>query len=91
MDEGERPVTHETTVINTGERGGGGMVAALVVVVIIALALFLYFGGYLNRVADKADVNVNVSVPKVELPDINIDTRPSQPSNDQPATNQSGK
>jgi hypothetical protein len=97
MDESERPVTHETTVINTGERsGGGGMVAALVAIVIIGLALFLYFGGYLRHVADKADVNVNVTVPNVQLPDIHIDTHPNQPaasqnSNSQPATNQSGK
>ena len=87
-----------TTVIKTGERGGGaGMVAVLVVVVILALALFLYFGGYLRHVADRTDVDVNVSVPKVELPDIHIDTHPNQPAtsqppaNNQPATNQSGK
>ena len=96
MDEEERPVTHETTVINTGDRGGGGIVAVLVAIVIVGLALFLYFGGYLRHVADKTDINVNVSVPKVELPDIHIDTRPnqpatSQPSDSQPATNQSGK
>jgi hypothetical protein len=97
MDEQERPVTHETTVINTGERGGGaGMVAALVVVVILALAAFLYFGGYLRHVADKTDIDVNVNVPKVELPDIHLDTHPNQPATsqppaEQPATNQSGK
>ena len=95
MDEEERPVTHETTVINTGDRGGG-IVAILVAIVIVGLALFLYFGGYLRHVADKADVSVNVSVPKIELPDIHIDTHPnqpatSQPSQSQPATNQSGK
>lgn len=98
MSDGDRPTRHETTVINTGESGGGGgIVAILVVIVIIGLAMFLYFGGYLRHVADKTDVNVNVAVPKVQLPDIHIDTHPNQPSNaqpaqpSQPATNQSGK
>ena len=61
MDEPERPVTHETTVINTGERrGGGGTAIAIVLVLIVATLGFLYFGGYLQRAADKADVNINV-------------------------------
>jgi hypothetical protein len=92
MDEGERPVTHETTVINTGERSGGGsVVAVLVVLVIVAVALFVYFGGYLDRGASKTDIDINVAVPKIELPDIQIDTSPNQPATERPATNQSGK
>ena len=51
---------------------------------------FLYFGGYLQRAADKTDINVNVAAPKIELPDIRIETKaPEQPQ--QPAANQSGK
>jgi hypothetical protein len=91
MNDPERPVTRETTIIKTGERrGGGGLVAALVALVIVALAVFLFFGGYLRHAANKADINVNVAVPKIQLPDINIDTHPNQSGN-QPATNQSGK
>ncbi len=85
MDERERPVEveRETTVINTGGGGGGGggTIVALLVLVVIAVAVFLFFGGYLERAADKVDVNVNVEAPKVELPDINIDTTPAEPAN----------
>ena len=79
MDEPERPVTRETTVINTGERrGGGGSLIAIVLLLIVATLAFLYFGGYLQRAANKADVNINVS-PKINLPDINVDRGKSEP------------
>jgi hypothetical protein len=73
---------HETTVIQTGERrGGGGTIVALVVLVILGLLAFLFFGGYMQRAADKADINVNVSAPNVELPDIQVAPPASQPAN----------
>lgn len=79
MDEDDRPatretpVTHETTVINTGgERGGGGTIVALLVLALLAIGAFLFFGGYLESAADDLDVNVNVSAPNVELPDVTI-------------------
>lgn len=74
MDEPERPVTHETTVINTGERrGGGGSLIAIVLLLVVAVLAFLYFGGYLQRAADKTNIDIKVGAPKVHLPDINID------------------
>ncbi|HEV7660913.1 MAG TPA: hypothetical protein VGO55_13825 [Allosphingosinicella sp.] len=82
MDDPERPVTRETTVINTGERRGGGTVIAIMLVLIVATLGFLYFGGYLQRAVDKADVNINVS-PKIDLPDINVE----RPKSEAPAGN----
>ncbi len=80
MDEPERPVTHETTVINTGERrGGGGALIAIVLLIVVGVLAFLYFGGYLQRAASKTDIDV-----KVDLPDVNIDRGKSAP----PAGNQ---
>ena len=80
MDEPERPVTHETTVINTGERrGGGGTLIAIVLVLILATLAFLYFGGYLQRAADKTNIDIKVDAPKVDLPDINIERPKSEP------------
>lgn len=84
MDERERPVEveRETTIINTGERsGGGGAITAIVVLVVLGVLAFLFFGGYLQRAADEVDINVNVEAPNVELPDIDIDTTPSEPAN----------
>lgn len=88
MDEDDRPVTHETTVINTGgDRGGGGTIVALVVVALLALGAFLFFGGYLQSAADDLNVNVNVEAPKVELPDVTIETPPArQEAPAEPAT-----
>jgi hypothetical protein len=91
MDEDERPVTRETTVINAGGGGGGGgMIAIIALLVLLIAGAVLYFGGYLGRSANKTDVNVNVSLPKVELPDVHIGNDRSPPP-PQPATNQSGK
>jgi hypothetical protein len=76
------PVRHETTVISTGERrGGGGAIVAIVVVLILGLAAFLFFGGYMRRVADKTDVNVNVSAPNIQLPDVQITPPATEPTN----------
>lgn len=79
MDERERPVSHETTVINTGERrGAAGMVVAIVLLLIVGTLAFLYFGGYLQRAADKTNIDIKVEAPKVHLPDINIDRGKSE-------------
>lgn len=78
MDQDDRPVERETTVINTGGGGGGGTIVALLVLLLIALGVFLYFGGFLERAADKADINVNVEAPKIELPDVEIQTPPAR-------------
>lgn len=77
MDEDDRPVERETTVIHTGGGGGGGAIAAILVILVIAVIAFLFFGGYLQRAADKTDINVNVTAPKIELPDIRIETPPA--------------
>ena len=67
------PVRHETMIIQTGERrSGGGTIVALVVLFALGLLALLYFSGYLGRAADKADVNINVSAPNIELPDVQI-------------------
>ncbi|MEA3013820.1 MAG: hypothetical protein QOD42_2365 [Sphingomonadales bacterium] len=80
MDDPERPVTHETTVINTGERrGGAGTLIAIVLVLIVATLAFLYFGGYLQRAAKSTNINVNVDAPKIELPDVHIERPKSEP------------
>jgi len=90
MDEG--PVERETVVVDSGSRGsgGGGAIAAILVVLVLGVLAFLYFGGHLGRALDKGDVNVNVNLPKVELPPITVNNPPAQQPQ-QPATNQSGK
>ena len=86
MDEPERQVTHETTVINTGERrGGGGTVIAVVLVLIVATLAFLYFGGYLQRAAKSTNINVNVAAPKIDMPDLHIERPKSEPPADNSA------
>jgi hypothetical protein len=81
MDERDKPthVERETVVVSS-DRGGGGGGAIAVIVIVLALAVlaFLFFGGYFNRAADEIGVNVNVEAPNVKMPDINIDTAPSQ-------------
>jgi hypothetical protein len=86
MDEDDRPVERETTVIHTdgGRGGGGGAIAAILVILVIAVLAFLFFGGYLQRAAEQTDINVNVAAPKIDLPDIKIETPPAQPQQ-QPA------
>ena len=87
MDE-DRPVERETTVIHTdggGGGGGGGAIAAILVILVIAVLAFLFFGGYLQQAADKTDINVNVSAPKIELPDVRIETPPAAQQQQQPA------
>ena len=81
VDEPAPRVERETTVIQTGDGGGGGggVILAVVLLVIIAIGAFLYFGGGLERTADKVDLDVNVAAPKVDLPDIDIDV-PEQKS-----------
>src|SRR5919107_290691 len=79
-------VERETTVVTTGDGGGGGgTIVAVLLVLIVAVLLFLYFGGYLNRTADEVGVNVNVDVPEVKAPDIDINLpppeKPAQPAN----------
>lgn len=89
MDEG--PVERETLVVDSGSRGGGGgAIAAILVVLVLGVLAFLYFGGHLGRAIDKGDVNVNVNLPKVELPPITVNNPPAQQQPQQPATNQSG-
>ena len=78
----EEPTRHETTIIQTGERrGGGGTIVALVVLLMLGVLAFLFFGGYLRRAADKADVNVNVTAPNIELPDVQIAPPSTEPTN----------
>ncbi|HYN46909.1 MAG TPA: hypothetical protein VES64_09475 [Allosphingosinicella sp.] len=82
MDEHERPVEveRETTVINTGGGGGGGggTIVAVVVLLVLVVLAFVYFGGYLGRAVDNTDINVNVDAPKIELPDVSIETPPAR-------------
>jgi len=79
MDEDDRPVERETVVVSSDRGGGGGgAIAAILVILVIAVLAFFYFGGYLQRAADKTDINVNVAAPKIELPDVRIETAPAQ-------------
>jgi len=75
----DREVERETVVVAGGRDGGGsgGAIAAILVILVIAVLAFLYFGGYLQRAADQTDINVNVAAPKIELPDIKIETPPA--------------
>lgn len=82
-DERDRPavdpeprVERETTVIHTGGDGGGsggGMIALVILLLVVAVGAFLFFGGYLERAADKTELNVNVEAPDIKMPDIDID------------------
>jgi len=84
----DREVERETVVVSSGrDGGGGGAIAAILVILVIAVLAFLYFGGYLQRAADQTDINVNVAAPKIELPDIKIETPPAaqQQQQQQPA------
>lgn len=90
MDEDDRPVERETTVINTGGGGGGsgGTIAAVLVVLVLAVLAFAWFGGYLQRAADETDISVNVEAPDIKLPDVTVETPPPA-RKEQPATNSS--
>lgn len=88
----EAPVQRETVVVDTGSRGGGGAIVAILVVLVLGVLAFLFFGGYLGSGANKGDINVNVGLPQVTLPDVHIDNpAPAQTQQQQPAANQSGK
>ena len=68
MDEREEPVRHETTIINTGDRGGGGGTMVLLAVAVIAgLLCFLYFGGYIGNRTGGRDVNINITAPDINI------------------------
>lgn len=83
MEERERPVERETTIIHTdgGGGGGGGVIAAVIVLFVLGAIAFFFFGGYFEKAADDVNVNVNVEAPKIDVPDIKIET----PSAPQPA------
>lgn len=83
MDERERPVERETTVIHTSEGGGGGgIIAAVVLLFVVGAIAFFFFGGYFEKAADDINVNVNVETPKVDLPDVTIESpAPAEPAN----------
>ncbi len=83
MDEDQRPVERETTIIQSGERGSGGAVAAVVALVVLALIAFFYFSGYLDKAADEVNVDVNVAAPEIDLPDVKVETpaAPAEPAN----------
>ena len=57
----------EPTVITTGSSGSGGWaVAVILLIVLFGLGLYLFGGGLFSEGA--RDVNVDVSLPKVEAP-----------------------
>jgi hypothetical protein len=65
--------TDRTTVIDTGGRGGGsgGAVAIVAIILLLGIAAIFFFvfnGG--QKAADK--VGVNVTLPQVDTPDINL-------------------
>src|SRR5262245_22471673 len=74
-------VERETTVVTSGDGGGGGTVIAVLLLLVVAVGLFLYFGGYIDRSGDDVGVNVNVDVPDVKAPDVDINLPPpAEPS-----------
>ena len=83
MDD-KRPIERETTVIQTGGGGGGsGVIIAIVFLFLVGAIAFFFFGGYFEKAADKVDVNVNVVTPRIDLPDVKIESPPAE----QPAGN----
>lgn len=88
MDERERPIERETTVIQTGGSGGGsGVIVAIVLIFLVGAVAFFFFGGYFEKAADDVNVNVNIETPKVELPDVRIETPAAEPA---PPANSAG-
>jgi len=70
-----RETDRTTTVVHTdggGRRGGGGVLIAVLLIVALLALLFFLFGGNMNRAADEVGVNVDVDVPKVEVPDVDL-------------------
>lgn len=64
--------TERTTIIQTDggrDRGGGGVILAVILILALLALLYFLFSGSFNSAADSVGVNVNVDVPKVEMPD----------------------
>ena len=66
--------SERTTIITSdGDRGrGSGVLIAVVAILAVLILLFILFGGNLNRAADEVGVNVDVSTPQVDVPDIDV-------------------
>lgn len=67
--------TERTTIIQTDggrDRGGGGVILAVVLILALLALLYFLFSGSFNGAADSVGVNVNVDVPKVEMPSIEM-------------------
>ena len=66
--------SERTTIITSdGDRGrGSGVLIAVVSILAVLILLFILFGGSLNRAADEVGVNVDVSTPQVDVPDIDV-------------------
>lgn len=67
--------TERTTIIQTDggrDRGGGGVILAVVLILALLAVLYFVFSGSFNRAADSVGVNVNVEVPKVEMPSVDM-------------------
>lgn len=82
MEERDEPVRHETTVINTGERGGGGAaILGVIVALLVGIAAFLYFGGYIGHGKADRDINVNIKAPDINIkaPDVTVNNPPANP------------
>lgn len=81
MDD-KRPIERETTIIQTGGGSGSGVIVAIVLLFLVGAIAFFFFGGYFEKATDDIDVNVNVVTPKIDMPDVKIETAPAtQPVN----------
>lgn len=56
----------EVIVTNNGGNSAGALVAGIIAVLVIAVAVW-YFG--LRPADDNADININVTVPEVTVPE----------------------
>ena len=64
-------VVHNTTINTTERRGGGGPWVALAVIVLLVVAGLIGWAVYTGQtpVAEPSEVNVDVDLPRPELPD----------------------
>lgn len=77
MEDGDREKlreTERTTIIQTDRDSGGGSGALVAIMVLLVLGVLAYLllGGGLGGGGDEGDVNVNIEVPEMTMPDVEL-------------------
>jgi hypothetical protein len=65
-----RETEDRVTVVNTGGSGSGGVIAGVLVVIAALVVIFFLFGG--NFFGGDRTVDVNVDLPQVEAPAVDV-------------------